>query len=192
LLVAPYYNKPTQEGLYQHYMAIAQSTELPLILYSIPSRCGIEVGVETVTRLASDAKNIVAIKEAGGSVDRVSKLRQTLPDNFEILSGDDALTVPFISVGAVGVISVASNLIPVEVKSMVDSALAGDFKKAEQLHRRYYGVYTDIFLEANPGPIKAAMAAKGWMTDEVRLPLVSMGQQTREKLFATLMHAGIV
>lgn len=192
LLVAPYYNKPTQEGLYQHYMAIAKNTELPLILYSIPGRCGIEIGIETVRRLATDAKNIVAIKEAGGSVDRVSKLRQALPESFDILSGDDSLTVPFMSVGARGVISVASNLIPAEVRSMVEAALAGDFAKAEVLHRRYYGVYTDIFIEANPGPIKAAMFHKGWMEEDVRLPLVTMEKANREKLMATLKTAGVL
>ncbi|MDD5260731.1 MAG: 4-hydroxy-tetrahydrodipicolinate synthase [Methylacidiphilales bacterium] len=192
LLVAPYYNKPTQEGLYQHFMAIASSTGLPLILYSIPGRCGIEISVETVVRLARDAKNIVAIKEAGGSVDRVSRLRQALPDAFDILSGDDSLTVPFMSVGARGVISVASNLIPAEVKTMTDAALAGDYARAEALHRKYYGVYTDIFLEANPGPIKAAMAAKGWIQEEVRLPLVAMSSGNREKLMATLKKVGIL
>jgi 4-hydroxy-tetrahydrodipicolinate synthase len=192
LLVAPYYNKPTQEGLYQHYMAVAKSTELPLVLYSIPGRCGIEIGIDTVLRLATDAKNIVAIKEAGGSVDRVSKLRQVLPDSFDILSGDDSLTVPFMSVGARGVISVASNLIPAEVRNMVEAALAGDYVKAEALHRKYYGVYTDIFIEANPGPIKAAMALKGWIEEEVRLPLVTMAATNRERLLATLKTAGVL
>ncbi|MDZ4788199.1 MAG: 4-hydroxy-tetrahydrodipicolinate synthase [Blastochloris sp.] len=192
LLVAPYYNKPTQEGLYQHYMAVAKSTELPLVLYSIPGRCGIEIGIDTVLRLATDAKNIVAIKEAGGSVDRVSKLRQVLPDSFDILSGDDSLTVPFMSVGARGVISVASNLIPAEVRNMVEAALAGDYVKAEVLHRKYYGVYTDIFIEANPGPIKAAMALKGWIEEEVRLPLVTMAATNRERLLATLKTAGVL
>jgi 4-hydroxy-tetrahydrodipicolinate synthase len=192
LQVAPYYNKPTQEGLYQHFMAVARNTALPIILYSIPGRCGIEIGVETVARLAADAPNIMGIKEAGGTVDRVSKLRQALPSSFEILSGDDGLTVPFMSVGAVGVVSVASNLIPREVKAMVDAARAGQFTQAEELHRKYYGVYTDIFLEANPGPIKAAMAAKGWLEEEVRLPLVSMSAANREKLMATLARAGIL
>ncbi len=192
LLVAPYYNKPTQEGLYQHFMAIAASTGLPLILYSIPGRCGIEIGVETVARLAKDTKNIVAIKEAGGSVDRVSRLRQALPDAFDILSGDDSLTVPFMSVGARGVISVASNLIPAEVKAMTDAALSGDYTRAKELHRKYYGVYTDLFLEANPAPIKAAMAAKGWIQDEVRLPLVTMSSGNREKLMTTLKIAGVL
>jgi len=192
LLVAPYYNKPTQEGVYRHFMAVAQSTSLPIVLYSIPGRCGIEIAVETVARLAKDAKNIVAIKESGGSVDRVSKLRQVLPDDFDIISGDDGLTLPFMSSGARGVISVASNLIPAEVKSMVDSALSGDYRTAEALHRKYYPVFTDIFLESNPSPIKAALKAKGWMEDEVRLPLVPMGEANREKLLATLRKAGVL
>ena len=192
LLVAPYYNKPTQEGLYQHFMAIAKNTKLPLVLYSIPGRCGIEIAVDTVQRLARDARNIVAIKEAGGSVDRVSRLRQVLPDEFAILSGDDSLTVPFMSVGACGLISVASNLIPQPVKQMVDAALAGDYRLAEELHRKYYAVYTDIFLEANPGPIKAALGAKGWMSDEVRLPLVTLNAGNLEKLMTTLKKAQIL
>jgi 4-hydroxy-tetrahydrodipicolinate synthase len=192
LLVAPYYNRPTQEGVYQHFMAIARSTELPLVLYSIPGRCGIEISVETVARLANDARNIVAIKESGGSVDRVSKLRQVLPDAFAIISGDDSLTLPFISAGGCGVISVASNLMPAEVKAMVDSALAGDFRTAEALHRKYYPVFTDLFLESNPAPIKAAMAAKGWISDEVRLPLVPMSAANREKLMLTLKKAGVL
>ena len=192
LLVAPYYNKPTQEGVYRHLMAIAASTSLPLMLYSIPGRCGIEIAAETVARLARDAKNIVALKEAGGSVDRVSKLRQVLPDDFAILSGDDGLTLPFMSVGARGVVSVASNLIPAEVKAMTDAALAGDFVKAEQLHREYYPVFTDLFLEPNPVPIKAALAAKGLMSEEVRLPLVTMSDANRAKLFAALKNAEIL
>ena len=191
LLVAPYYNKPTQEGLYRHFMAIAQSTKLPLVLYSIPGRCGIEIGVETTVRLAAAAPNIVAIKESGGTVDRVSRLRQGLPDDFTILSGDDGLTLPFISVGAVGVISVASNLIPAEVKSLVDAALSGDFKKARQIHHKYYPVFTDLFIESNPVPVKAAMAAKGWLGEEVRPPLAPLADASRDKLMATLAKAGV-
>jgi 4-hydroxy-tetrahydrodipicolinate synthase len=173
-------------------MAIAKASTLPQILYSIPGRCGIEIAVETVARLARDASNIVAIKEAGGTVERVSKLRQALPDGFDIISGDDSLTVPFMSLGARGVISVASNLMPAEVKAMVDAALAGDYKKAEELHRKYYGVFTDLFLEANPGPVKMALAAKGWMAEDVRLPLVAMTQGNRDKLTATLKKAGVL
>lgn len=191
LLVAPYYNKPTQHGLYEHFMAVARATDLPVILYSIPGRCGIEIGVDTTARLARDAKNIVAIKESGGSVDRVSRLRQVVPDGFTILSGDDSLTVPFMSVGAVGVISVASNLIPAEVKALVDAALGGNYVLAEKMHRKFYGVFTDLFIESNPVPVKAAMAAKGWMTEEVRPPLAGLLPANREKLFATLGEAGI-
>lgn len=192
LLVAPYYNKPTQHGLFEHFMAIARSTRLPLVLYSIPGRCGIEIGVDTVARLAAEAPNVVAIKEAGGSVDRVSRLRQILPDSFEILSGDDSLTVPFMSVGACGVVSVASNLIPAEVKELVDAARAGDYARAGALHRRWYPLFTDLFIESNPVPVKAAMAAKGWMTEEVRPPLAPLLPGSREKLSATLKVAGIL
>jgi 4-hydroxy-tetrahydrodipicolinate synthase len=187
LLVAPYYNKPSPEGLYRHFRTIAESSNLPLILYSIPGRCGIEISVDTVARLARDCSAIVAIKEAGGTVERVSQLRQELPDSFAILSGDDSLTVPFMSVGAVGVISVASNLIPREVKTMVDAALALDFRKAEQIHRKYYKLYKNLLaLEPNPVAIKAAMAEKGWMRDEVRLPLTSISEPNKIKLLEIL------
>ncbi|MDR1304771.1 MAG: 4-hydroxy-tetrahydrodipicolinate synthase [Verrucomicrobiales bacterium] len=191
LLVAPYYNKPTQEGVYRHFMAVANSTALPLVLYSIPGRCGIEIGVETVARLAADAKNIVAIKESGGNVDRVSKLRQALPDTFTILSGDDGLTLPFMSVGARGVISVASNLFPVGVKALVDAARAGDLVAAEKIHRRYYPAFCDLFIESNPAPVKTALAAQGWMSDTVRLPLAPLSAANRERLLATLQRCGV-
>lgn len=192
LLVAPYYNKPTQHGLVAHFTAIARSTDLPIMLYSIPGRCGIEIAVETVARLAAEAKNVVAIKEAGGSVDRVSRLRQALPDTFDILSGDDGLTLPFMSVGARGVVSVASNLMPAEVKAMVDAARAGDFAGAGRMHQKYYGVFSDLFVESNPVPVKAALAAKGWMSEEVRPPLAGLLPGSREKLFGTLRAAGIL
>src|SRR3984957_4024361 len=138
LQVAPYYNKPTQEGLYQHFKAIAKATKLPIVLYSIPGRCGIEIAVETVKRLAADCKNIIGIKEAGGSCDRVSQLRAVLGSKFIILSGDDSLTLPFMSVGANGVISVASNVIPKEVSQMVHAFARGEARKASALHARYY------------------------------------------------------
>lgn len=192
LLVAPYYNKPTQHGLYEHFLAIARSTDLPIMLYSIPGRCGIEIAVETVARLAEAARNIVAIKEAGGSVDRVSRLRQALPEAFDILSGDDSLTLPFMSVGARGVVSVASNLMPTEVRALVQAARNGDCRQAEALHRKYYPVFTDLFIESNPVPIKAALAAKGWMTEEVRPPLAGLLPANRERLLQTLRAAGIL
>ncbi len=192
LQVAPYYNKPSQEGLYQHFKAIAKNTKLPIILYSIPSRCGIEIAVETVKRLAADCKNIIGIKEAGGSCDRVSQLRAALGPKFEILSGDDSLTLPFMSVGAQGVISVASNVIPREVSQMVKAFARGNVKKAAQLHAKFYPVFKDLFVETNPVPVKAALAMRGEITEEYRLPLVSMSAANRAKLKTTLKACGIL
>jgi 4-hydroxy-tetrahydrodipicolinate synthase len=186
LLVAPYYNKPSPEGLYRHFGAIAQAVEIPIVLYSIPGRCGVEISVETTARLARDFKNIVAIKEAGGSVERVNQLRATLPDSFEILSGDDSLTLPFLSVGAVGVISVASNVVPAEVSSLVRHFLAGEPSKALAIHRRFYPLFRDLFIEPNPVPTKFALARLGKMTGEVRLPLCEMSEANSQKLTATL------
>jgi 4-hydroxy-tetrahydrodipicolinate synthase len=182
LLVAPYYNKPSQEGLYRHFKAISESVKIPLILYSIPGRCGIEIGVETVVRLAQDCPNIRAIKEAGGSVERVSLLRAVLPPEFEILSGDDSLTVPFLSVGAVGVISVASNLYPVEVSRMVRLWLDGDTAGATAIHRRFYPLFKDLFIEPNPVPVKFALSLRGRITPDVRLPLCEMSAAHGERL----------
>jgi len=192
LQVAPYYNKPSQEGLYQHFKAIAKETRLPIVLYSIPGRCGIEIAVDTVKRLAADCKNIVGIKEAGGSCDRVSQLRAALGPKFEILSGDDSLTLSFMAVGAQGVISVASNVIPRQVAAMVGAFAAGDVKKAMALHAKYYPVFKDLFIETNPVPVKAALAMLGVVGEEYRLPLVSMAAANRAKLQATLKACGIL
>jgi 4-hydroxy-tetrahydrodipicolinate synthase len=191
LLVAPYYNKPSQAGLVAHFSAIADATELPLILYSIPGRCGIEIGLETVATLARTKDNIVAIKESGGTVDRVSALRQVVPEGFEIVSGDDGLTIPFLAAGAVGVISVASNLVPREIVELVAAARRGDFKDAEARHRKWYPLFRDLFIEPNPVPVKAALARKGWMTEDVRLPLVPMAEATRAQLEKTLGDLGL-
>ena len=192
LQVAPYYNKPSQAGLYQHFKAIARATKLPLVLYSIPGRCGIEIAVDTVKRLAADCKNIVGIKEAGGSADRVSQLRAALGAKFTILSGDDSLTLPFMSVGAQGVISVASNVIPREVSQMVNAFARGDVKQAAQLHAKFYPVFKDLFLETNPVPVKAALAMMGLIGEEYRLPLVKMSDANRAKLKATLKACGLL
>ena len=192
LQVAPYYNKPSQEGLFQHFREIARSTKLPLLLYSIPGRCGVEIGVDTVKRLAESCKNIVGIKEAGGSCDRVSQLRAALGARFVILSGDDSLTVPFMSVGAQGVISVVSNVIPREVAQMVRAYLSGDAKKALQLHEKYYPLFKDLFIETNPVPVKAALAMMGQIGEEYRLPLVPLAAKNRETLKATLKSCGVL
>jgi 4-hydroxy-tetrahydrodipicolinate synthase len=192
LLVAPYYNKPSQEGLYRHFAAIAQATKLPLILYSIPGRCGIEIGVDTTVRLARDFANIVGMKEAGGTVERVSQLRVALPETFSILSGDDSLTLPFISVGATGVISVASNVLPREVGAMVKAALEGDYTQARCLHFQYYPLFKDLFIEPNPVPAKYALSLLGQMSAEVRLPLSPMESQTAARLENTLRSLRIL
>ncbi|MFZ4599504.1 MAG: 4-hydroxy-tetrahydrodipicolinate synthase [Terrimicrobiaceae bacterium] len=191
LLVAPYYNKPSPEGLYRHFRAIAESVKIPIILYSIPGRCGIEIGVETTVRLAADCPNIVAIKEAGGSVERVSQLRHALPPTFEILSGDDSLTIPFLSVGSVGVISVASNLIPSEIATMVRLWRSGDISGATELHRRLYQLFKDLFIEPNPVPIKFALARKTTIRPDVRLPLCEMSEASAARLIQTLANCGL-
>lgn len=192
LLVAPYYNRPTQEGLFLHYAKIAESTRLPLMLYSIPGRCGVEIGVETVVRLAQKFSHVCAIKEAGGSVERVSQLRAALPASFEVLSGDDSLTLPFMSVGAVGVVSVASNLIPAEVGDLVRAALKGDYAGARALHFKLYGLFKDLFVESNPAPVKAALARLGRMLPDVRLPLGPMQAANAQKLESTMHACGLL
>jgi 4-hydroxy-tetrahydrodipicolinate synthase len=192
LLVAPYYNKPSQEGLYRHYRAIAGAVGIPMILYSIPGRCGIEIGVETVARLATDCANIVGIKEAGGSVERVSQLQQALPADFEILSGDDSLTLPFLSAGGVGVISVASNLLPQQISALVRAWREGRVNEAVEAHRRYYRLFKDLFIEPNPVPIKYALSLNNAMSAEVRLPLCEMSASNKETLRATLTALEIV
>jgi 4-hydroxy-tetrahydrodipicolinate synthase len=186
LLVAPYYNKPSQEGVYRHYRAIADAVGIPIILYSIPGRCGIEIAVETVARLATDCANIVGIKEAGGSVERVSQLQQALPADFEILSGDDSLTLPFLSAGGVGVISVASNLLPRQISALVRAWREGRVEEAVEAHRQYYRLFKDLFIEPNPVPIKYALSLSNAMSPEVRLPLCEMSAANKEKLRATL------
>ena len=192
LQVAPYYNKPTQEGLYQHFKAIARATKLPIVLYSIPGRCGIEIGVETVKRLAQDCRNIIGIKEAGGSCDRVSQLRAATGPKFTILSGDDSLTLPFMSVGAQGVISVASNVIPREVSQMVKLFASGKSDAALKLHAKYYPLFRNLFIETNPTPVKAALAMMKVIGEESRLPLVPMDPKNRDILRATLKRCGVL
>ena len=191
LLVAPYYNKPSQEGLFRHFKAIAEATKLPLILYSIPGRCVIEIAVETTRRLAEACPNIVAIKESGGSIERVNALRATLPDKFDILSGDDFITLAFMAAGARGVVSVASNIVPDEVVKMVSAAALGEFDVALKLHERLYPLFRDLFIEPNPAPIKTALGWAGRIAPEVRLPICEMGERTAKKLRLTLEGLGI-
>ena len=192
LQVAPYYNKPTQEGLFQHFSAIAKETKLPIVLYSVPGRCGIEIGVETVKRLAVAHKNVIGIKEAGGNADRVSQLRAALGTKFEIMSGDDSLTLPFMAVGAHGVISVASNIVPRQVSRMVSAFASGKVAQAQKLHAKFYPLFKDLFLETNPVPVKAALAMMGMIEEEYRLPLVPMNEKNKAVLRETLTASGIL
>jgi len=192
LQVAPYYNKPTQDGLFQHFHAIARSTKLPLLLYSIPGRCGIEIAVDTVNRLAHDSVNIVGIKEAGGNPDRVSQLRAALGAKFTILSGDDSLTLPFMAVGAHGVISVASNVIPREVAHMVRAYSTGNISLALKLHDKFYPLFKDLFIETNPCPVKSALAMMGMMDEDFRLPLVRISATSRDRLRRTMKACGVL
>lgn len=192
LVVAPYYNKPSQEGLFRHFAAIAEATAKPIILYSIPGRCGIEIAVPTVARLRAAFPHINHIKEAGGSCDRVDQLKQTCGDSVTILCGDDGLTLPFISLGAKGVISVASNLLPAEVVALCDLALAGELAEAGVLHQRLQPLFKNLFVEPNPVPVKYAMARLRIIgTPEVRLPLCELTDSSRALLDKTLAGLGL-
>ena len=178
LQVAPYYNKPSQEGLARHFLAVAD-IGLPVVLYNVPGRTGVEIAVDTVARLAKHPK-ITTIKEAGGSVTRVSQILGKCA--IGVLSGDDPLTIPMMSVGARGVISVASNIAPGAVVEMVHLALAGKWTKAMSLHRRYFRLFSDVFLDSNPVPVKAALAMLGLIEEEYRLPLCPMSKPLKNRM----------
>jgi 4-hydroxy-tetrahydrodipicolinate synthase len=193
LQVAPYYNKPSQAGLYAHFRAIAEAAEIPLILYNIPGRCGVDISNDTMARLRRDLPQyIVGLKEATGVVDRVSQLRGMVDREFCILSGDDSLTLPMMSVGAVGVISVVSNVIPREVTEMTHAALKGDFERAGRIHAKLFPLFKDLFIETNPVPVKAAMAMMGLIEETYRLPLVPLADANRTQLKKTLQALGLV
>ncbi len=187
LVVAPYYNKPSQEGLFRHFCAIAEATDKPVILYSIPGRCGIEIGIPVIERLRAKYRHVAWIKEAGGSVDRVDQIKQALGADMTVLSGDDSLTLPFLSVGAEGVISVASNLYVRDIAKLVTLALGNDFTKAAKLHRKLYPVFKALFIEPNPVPIKVALHRAGIIgTTDVRSPLCEMSAANAKTLAAVL------
>ena len=193
LQVCPYYNKPSQEGLFQHFKAVADSTKCRIILYSIPGRSSIEIGVDTTARLAAACPNIVSMKEAGGSVERVNQLVAACPEPFTVLSGDDSLTLSFMAVGAMGVISVASNVIPRQMSDLVNAALAEDYATARAIHRKYYRLFSAFLkLDTNPVPVKTAMALKGMMRGDLRLPMVSMTGEKTEELRAVMQELGVI
>ena len=189
LQVTPYYNKPSQEGLYRHFSTVADQADLPIVLYNVPGRTGREIGISTIARLSENA-NVVAVKEAGGSTERVSMILDVCDIN--VLSGDDSLTIPMMSVGAKGIISVASNIIPAELKAMVSAMASDDIAGARALHQKYYPLFRDLFIDTNPIPIKTAMAIKGMINEEYRLPLCEINEENRERLTATLHKCGVI
>lgn len=188
LQVCPYYNKPNQEGLYKHFMAVAD-LGLPVVLYNVPGRSGKEITVDTIVRLADHPK-VVAVKEAAGSVTRVSAILDLC--DITVLSGDDMLAVPMISVGAKGVISVASNVMPKEVGEMTHAAMDGDYARATAIHKRLYRLFRDLFIDTNPIPVKAALAMMGKIEEVYRLPLCEMSNSDKAKLRKTLQELSLV
>ncbi len=181
MLGAPYYNKPSQEGLFQHFRAIAESTGLPILLYNIPGRTSVNMQPRTVARLAQ-IENIVAIKEAGGSMDQVSELRRLLPDRFEIYSGDDSLTLPILSIGGKGIVSVVSHLVGIRMKEMVNAFISGNITLATEIHLELFPLFKGIFVTTNPVPVKAALNMRGWQVGVPRLPLVEATPAEKESI----------
>ena len=190
LSVTPYYNKPTQEGLFQHYKAIAESTPLPIVLYSVQGRTGINIEPATVARLSA-IKNIVGVKEASGNVTQMAEIIRQVPDDFLVISGDDAITVPLMSIGGRGIISVASNEIPAEMSLMVEAAERGDFSAARKMHQRLLPLLLINFVESSPGPVKFAMSALGLCEEVYRLPMVPIKDTSKEKVLGALKELGL-
>jgi 4-hydroxy-tetrahydrodipicolinate synthase len=190
LSVTPYYNRPTQEGLFQHFRAIADSTPLPIILYSVQSRTGVNLEPATIARLA-EIPNIVGVKEASGNVTQMCEVRRATPPGFIVLSGDDALTLPVMAIGGQGIISVVSNEIPDEMVRMVEAAERNDFAAARAVHQRILPLMQVNFVESNPGPVKAAMAAMGLLEEAYRLPMVPPAAASKEKILRVLKALGL-
>ncbi len=192
LQVSPYYNRPTQAGLYEHFKAIAQSVDIPIILYNIAGRTGVNIEPETIAKLAQDCKNIVAVKEASGSLDQMSRIRQLCPKSFDLISGDDSLTLPVLSIGGTGIISVVANIVPGEVADLVSAFEKGDIRKAQQLHYKLLPLIKVVFIETNPIPVKTAMGLLGMCQPDLRLPMCSMSAANLEKLKKALKDYGLL
>jgi 4-hydroxy-tetrahydrodipicolinate synthase len=192
LVVNPYYNKPTQEGLYRHFRAVAESVAIPIVVYNIQSRTAVNVETDTLARLARDVRNVVGVKEASGSLDQMSQVIAACGPDFSVLSGDDNITLPLLAIGGSGVISVIANIVPREIADLVHAALDGDWKRARDLHYRLFPLARAAFLETNPIPIKEAMAMAGMLEPEFRLPMCRMSDANREKLRAILKSYALV
>ena len=182
LSVCPYYNKPSQEGLYQHFKAIAAATELPVVLYNVPGRTGVNMKAETTVRLARDCRNIVAIKEASGNLEQVDEIIKNKPNDFDVISGDDSLTFPMISCGAVGVISVIGNALPREFSKMIRLQFRGEYDAARKIHHRFTDLFSLLFVDGNPAGVKAMLHEMGFIENVLRLPLVPTRISTLQKM----------
>ena len=182
LVVVPYYNKPSQEGIYQHYKAVAEATELPIVLYNVPGRTGVNMTSETTLRLARDFENIVAIKEASGNITQMDEIIKNKPEGFDVISGDDGITYPLIALGVVGVISVLGNAFPAEFSRMVRLAMQGNYAQAQVIHHRFTEMYSLLFVDGNPAGVKAMLSMMGMMKNTLRLPLVPARETTCDKI----------
>lgn len=191
LSVCPYYNKPSQEGLYRHFKAISEASRLPVVLYNVPGRTGINLKSETTLRLAHDCENIVAIKEASGSLEQVDEIIKGKPDRFDVISGDDALTFPMIASGAAGVISVIGNALPKEFSRMIRYEFRGEYEPARKIHHRFTELYSLLFVDGNPAGVKALLHEMGFIENELRLPLVPTRITTMQKMAAILKELRI-
>jgi 4-hydroxy-tetrahydrodipicolinate synthase len=192
LVVNPYYNRPTQEGLYRHFRAVAEAVDIPILLYNIAGRTAVNLETDTLVRLVKDCPNIVGVKEASGSLDQMTQVILSCGPDFSVLSGDDNITLPLMSVGGRGVISVIANFVPRETAEMTHAALAGDWKLARELHLKLFPLARAAFMETNPIPVKEAMGMMGMLEPEFRLPMCPMGTANRERLRAILVKYGLL
>ncbi len=192
LQVAPYYNRPTQKGLYEHFKAIAEAVDIPIVLYNIASRTGVNIEPETIAKLANDCKNIVGVKEASGNLEQMSRIKALCPDDFNLISGDDGLTLPVLSLGGTGIISVVANIVPRDVANLVKEFQKGNVAKARSLHYKLLPLIKAIFIETNPIPIKTAMGLLGICEPDLRLPMTAMLPDGAEKLRKALKECGLL
>jgi 4-hydroxy-tetrahydrodipicolinate synthase len=192
LLISPYYNKPTQEGLYHHFKAVAESVKMPIVLYNIASRTGINIEPATMAKLCENVKNIVAVKEASGNLDQMSRIKKLCGDKMTLISGDDSLTLPVMAIGGTGVISVVANIVPKDVATMCQEFEKGNIKKAREIHYKLLPLVKAMFVETNPGPVKAAMEMLGMASGELRLPMYAPSQASKDKIKKALSDYGLL
>jgi len=192
LQVSPYYNRPTQKGLYEHFKAVAGAVDIPIILYNIASRTGVNIEPETIAKLAKDCKNIAGVKEASGNLEQMSRIKALCPDNFDLLSGDDGLTLPVLALGGTGIISVAANIVPRDAANLVKEFQKGNIGKAQSLHYKLFPLIKALFIETNPIPVKTAMGLLGLCEPDLRLPMTQMLPENVEKLKKALKEYGLL